>query len=49
MAAKSLNRAQLIGNLGADPEPRYLPSGMTVCNLSIATWSKATKCSSRAG
>jgi single-strand DNA-binding protein len=35
--AGSLNLVQLIGNLGADPEIRALPSGNKVCNLSIAT------------
>lgn len=33
----SLNKTQLIGNLGADPEIRSLPNGASVCNLSIAT------------
>ena len=27
MAGKSLNRVQLIGNLGKDPEVKYTPSG----------------------
>src|ERR1035437_4414420 len=34
---KSLNRAQLIGNLTRDPELRYTPSGTAVCSFSIAT------------
>ncbi len=33
----SLNKVLLIGNLGRDPETRYLPSGGAVCNFSIAT------------
>jgi single-strand DNA-binding protein len=33
----SLNRVMLIGNLGADPEMRYLPSGDAVANIRIAT------------
>ncbi|GAA5785969.1 single-stranded DNA-binding protein [Chitiniphilus shinanonensis] len=33
----SLNKVLLIGNLGRDPEVRYLPSGGAVCNFSIAT------------
>lgn len=33
----SLNKVLLIGNLGRDPESRYLPSGGAVCNFSIAT------------
>lgn len=35
--AGSLNKVELIGNLGADPEVRYMPSGGAVANLSIAT------------
>lgn len=33
----SLNKVQLIGNLGKDPELRYTTRGDAVCNLSIAT------------
>ena len=33
----SVNKVILIGNLGADPEVRYLPSGDAVANLRIAT------------
>ena len=33
----SLNRAQIIGNLGTEPDLRALSSGMAVCRLSIAT------------
>ena len=33
----SLNRVQLIGNLGRDPELRYTPEGTPVCNFSVAT------------
>lgn len=36
----SLNKTQLIGNLGADPEIRSLPNGVSVCNLTIATTEK---------
>ena len=32
-----LNKVQLIGNLGADPDLRYTPSNRPVCNLSLAT------------
>jgi single-strand DNA-binding protein len=32
-----LNKVMLIGNLGADPEIRYLSSGETVTNINIAT------------
>ena len=42
----SVNRVTLIGNLGADPESRFTPSGDAVCNIRIActeTWrDKAT-------
>jgi single-strand DNA-binding protein len=33
----SVNKVILIGNLGRDPEMRYLPSGDAVANFSIAT------------
>jgi single-strand DNA-binding protein len=39
----SLNKVQLIGNLGAAPELKYIPSGQAVCELRIATnetWKK---------
>ncbi|WP_269532914.1 single-stranded DNA-binding protein [Chitinimonas sp. BJYL2] len=36
----SLNKVLLIGNLGRDPEIRYLPSGEAVANFSIATTDK---------
>lgn len=35
--AKSLNRAQLIGNLTRDPELRYTPNGTAVCSFGLAT------------
>ena len=38
-----LNRVQLIGNLGADPETKYMPSGDALTNFTIATtkrWKK---------
>ena len=31
-----LNLVQLIGNLGREPEGRFLPSGVKVCNFSLA-------------
>jgi single-strand DNA-binding protein len=37
MAARGINKVILIGNLGADPELRYTPSGTAVCNFRIAT------------
>lgn len=33
----SVNKAIIIGNLGADPEIRYTPSGTAVANFSVAT------------
>jgi single-strand DNA-binding protein len=33
----SVNKVILIGNLGKDPEVRYLPSGDAVTNISVAT------------
>lgn len=35
--ARGINKVILIGNLGADPETRYTPSGNAVTNLSVAT------------
>jgi single-strand DNA-binding protein len=32
-----LNKVTLIGNLGADPEVRYMPSGGAVTNITLAT------------
>lgn len=32
-----LNKVMLIGNLGADPEVRYMPNGNAVTNINIAT------------
>jgi len=36
----SVNKVILIGNLGKDPEVRYLPSGDAVANISLATTDK---------
>lgn len=35
--ARGLNKVMIIGNIGADPETKYLPSGSTICNLRVAT------------
>jgi len=35
--ARGVNKVILVGNLGADPETRSMPSGMTVTNIRIAT------------
>ena len=37
MQKGSLNKVQLIGHLGADPESRFTTSGSAVANLTIAT------------
>jgi single-strand DNA-binding protein len=35
--ARGINKVILVGNLGSDPETRYMPSGSAVTNLSVAT------------
>src|SRR3989338_9199895 len=35
--ARSLNKAELIGNLTRDPELRYTPQGTAVCSFGLAT------------
>lgn len=35
--ARGVNKAILIGHLGADPEVRYMPNGGAVANVTIAT------------
>jgi single-strand DNA-binding protein len=35
--ARGINKVILIGNLGADPEVRYMPTGGAVANITIAT------------
>lgn len=37
MASRGVNKVILVGNLGQDPEIRYMPNGNAVANLSIAT------------
>ncbi|WP_395339824.1 single-stranded DNA-binding protein [Ningiella sp. W23] len=37
MASRGVNKVILVGNLGNDPEVRYMPNGNAVANLSIAT------------
>ena len=34
---KGVNKVVLLGNLGNDPELRYMPNGTAVANLSLAT------------
>lgn len=35
--ARGVNKVILIGNLGADPETRFMPSGGAVTNVNLAT------------
>ena len=35
--ARGINKVILVGNLGADPEVKYMPSGSAVANVSLAT------------
>ncbi|WMY95742.1 MAG: single-stranded DNA-binding protein [Arsenophonus sp.] len=37
MSNRGVNKVILIGNLGQDPEIRYMPNGGTVANLTLAT------------
>ncbi len=37
MAARGVNKVIIVGNLGNDPDTRYMPSGSAVTNLSVAT------------
>jgi single-strand DNA-binding protein len=37
MATRGVNKVILIGNLGAEPEVRYMPSGQAVANIRLAT------------
>ena len=37
MASRGVNRAIIIGNLGRDPETKFLPSGGAVTNIAVAT------------
>ena len=35
--ARGVNKVILVGNLGADPDTRYMPSGKAVTNIRVAT------------
>ena len=35
--ARGINKVILIGNVGQDPEVKYMPSGGAVTNISVAT------------
>ncbi|WP_341661242.1 single-stranded DNA-binding protein [Vibrio sp.] len=37
MASRGINKVILVGNLGSDPEVRYMPNGGAVANITIAT------------
>ncbi|MCX2959471.1 MAG: single-stranded DNA-binding protein, partial [Serratia symbiotica] len=37
MSARGVNKVILVGNLGQDPEVRYMPNGNAVTGLSLAT------------
>ncbi|QUJ67156.1 single-stranded DNA-binding protein [Photobacterium sp. GJ3] len=37
MASRGVNKVILVGNLGQDPEIRYMPNGGAVANITIAT------------
>ncbi|MCG6230300.1 single-stranded DNA-binding protein [Vibrio furnissii] len=37
MASRGVNKVILVGNLGSDPEVRYMPSGGAVANITVAT------------
>ena len=35
--ARGINKVIIVGNLGQDPETRYMPSGNAVTNINVAT------------
>ncbi|MGP4123656.1 MAG: single-stranded DNA-binding protein [Sodalis sp. (in: enterobacteria)] len=37
MASRGVNKVILVGNLGQDPEIRYMPNGSAVANITLAT------------
>lgn len=37
MSTRGVNKVILIGNLGKDPETRYMPNGNAVANVTVAT------------
>ncbi len=37
MASRGINKVIIVGNLGGDPEIRYMPSGGAVANITVAT------------
>ena len=37
MASRGINKVILVGNLGQDPEVKYMPNGNAVCDITVAT------------
>lgn len=37
MTVRGINKVIIVGNLGQDPEVRYMPNGGAVANLILAT------------
>jgi len=37
VASRGINKVILVGNVGADPETRYMPNGNAVTNITLAT------------
>ena len=37
MSSRGVNKVTIVGNLGQDPEVKYMPSGGAVTNISVAT------------
>ncbi|HHG3093059.1 TPA: single-stranded DNA-binding protein [Vibrio parahaemolyticus] len=37
MASRGINKVILVGNLGNDPDVRYMPNGTAVANITVAT------------
>ncbi|WKE66009.1 single-stranded DNA-binding protein [Gallaecimonas kandeliae] len=37
MASRGINKVIIVGNLGGDPEVRYMPNGNAVANFTVAT------------
>ena len=40
----SVNKVIIVGNVGRDPETRYMPSGDAVTNISVATSDRYKDC-----
>ncbi len=44
MASRGVNKVILVGNLGQDPEVRYMPNGGAVANITLATSESYATC-----